>query len=98
MRSNAAKRSNGSSIAAFSISMIGPARRRAAGADRIGAELLAPEDERSLGLGDLERRDAYAAGIGGGPTGQAVIVRPRPVPQRGGAGHAETVIAALATD
>src|SRR5437899_9718924 len=38
----------------------------AAGATRIRTQLLAPEDQRRLRLRDLDRRAAYAAGIGRG--------------------------------
>ncbi len=65
---------------------------RAAGAARIRTQLLAPEDQRRLRLCDLDRRAAYAAGIGRGR--QTILGKTRAGAAVARHRHRESVIAA----
>src|SRR5437899_1253051 len=67
---------------------------RAASAARIRTQLLAPEDQRRLRLCDLDRRAAYAAGIGCGR--QSILGKTRAGAAVARHRHRESVIAAVA--
>ena len=78
MRSNAARMSHARPMPLSDFDHLAVAALRAARAAGVRPQLLLPEDQRRLALGDLDWRAAHTARIGGG--GEAVLIGRAPVP------------------